>query len=65
MGSCAANALVGALEFLELKDKVPFLDFSRLFIYYNARAIEGSVDSDSGVMIRDAVKSLKKQGVCS
>ena len=34
LGSCTANALAGAIEFLELKDKVPFMDFSRLFIYY-------------------------------
>ncbi len=26
LGSCTANALVGALEFLELKDGVPFVD---------------------------------------
>jgi C1A family cysteine protease len=65
LGSCSANALAGALEFLERKEKVSFVDFSRLFIYYNARAIEGTVNQDSGVMIRDAVKSLNKQGVCS
>jgi C1A family cysteine protease len=65
LGSCGPNALAGALEFLELKDKVPFLDFSRLFIYYNTRVLEGTVDQDSGVMIRDAVKCVSKQGVCS
>jgi C1A family cysteine protease len=32
LGSCTANALAGALEFLERKDKVSFEDFSRLFI---------------------------------
>ena len=37
LGSCTANALAGAIEFLERKDKVPFQDFSRLFIYYNER----------------------------
>jgi C1A family cysteine protease len=50
---------------LEKKDKVSFVDMSRLFIYYNERVIEHSVDSDSGAMIRDGIKSLKKQGVCS
>jgi len=39
LGSCTANALAGALEFLEIKDKVYFKDFSRLFIYYNERAM--------------------------
>lgn len=65
LGSCTANGLVGALEFLEKKDKVHFVDLSRLFIYYNERAIEHSVKSDSGAMIRDGIKTLKRQGVCS
>ena len=64
LGSCTANALAGALEFLESKDKVLFEDFSRLFIYYNERAIEHTIQSDSGAMIRDGIKTLAKQGVC-
>jgi C1A family cysteine protease len=65
LGSCTANAIAGALEFLEKMNKVAFQDFSRLFIYYNERVIESSVKTDSGAMIRDGIKSLKKQGVCS
>jgi C1A family cysteine protease len=65
LGSCTGNALAGAVEFLEKKDKVPFVDVSRLFIYYNERAIEGTIKSDSGAMIRDGIKTLAKQGVCS
>jgi C1A family cysteine protease len=64
LGSCTANALVGALEFLEIKDGEQFVDLSRLFVYYNERAIEGTIDQDSGAFIRDGVKSLAKQGVC-
>lgn len=65
LGSCTGNALAGAIEFLEKKDAVKFVDASRLFIYYNERAMEGTVKSDAGAMIRDGIKSLKKQGVCS
>jgi C1A family cysteine protease len=65
LGSCTANALAGALEFLERKNKVPFKDFSRLFIYYNERVLEHTINSDSGAMIRDGIKTLAKQGVCS
>lgn len=65
LGSCTANALAGALEFLEIRDKVHFADLSRLFIYYNERAIEHSVRSDSGAMLRDGIKTLAKQGVCT
>jgi C1A family cysteine protease len=53
LGSCTANALAGALEFLERKDNVAFEDFSRLFIYYNERAIEHTIQSDSGAMRRN------------
>jgi C1A family cysteine protease len=65
LGSCTANALAGALEFLERKDEVAFEDVSRLFIYYNERAIEHTIASDSGAMIRDGIKTLAKQGVCA
>lgn len=65
LGSCTGNALVGAVEFLEKKDKAPFADLSRLFIYYNERLIEHTVKSDSGAQIRDGIKTLAKQGVCT
>jgi C1A family cysteine protease len=65
LGSCTGNALAGAVEFLEKKDKVPFTDVSRLFIYYNERVIEHSVHEDAGAMIRDGIKTLVKRGVCA
>ena len=64
LGSCTANALVGALEILEIKKWKKYLDLSRLFVYYNERVIEDSVDQDSGAMIRDGIKSLATLGVC-
>jgi len=65
IGSCTAQALVGALEFLEIKENVHFKDLSRLFLYYCERVIEKTVGYDSGAQIRDGIKSLKKQGICS
>lgn len=65
LGSCTANALVGALEFLERKDGVPVVNLSRLFVYYNERVIEHTVSSDSGAQLRDGIKTLAKQGVCT
>ena len=66
LGSCTANALAGALGFLEMKDGLVFAPFSRLYIYYNERVMEGTASSDSGAMIRDGIKSLslKHQGAC-
>ncbi len=65
LGSCTANALAGALEFLMDRDNKPYADMSRLFIYYNERVIEHSVKQDSGAMLRDGIKTLAKQGVCT
>ena len=65
LGSCTANALVGNLEFLEKKAGKPVADLSRLFVYYNERDMEGTVNDDAGAMIRDGVKSLVNLGVCA
>ncbi|MDR3674080.1 MAG: C1 family peptidase [Acidobacteriota bacterium] len=65
LSSCTGNALAGVLEILEVKDKAPFQNLSRLFIYYNERVIEHSVKSDGGAAIRDGIKTLVKQGVCT
>lgn len=65
LGSCTGNALAGAVGFLEDKDGIPFTPVSRLFIYYNERAIEHTVSQDAGAMIRDGIKTLVKQGVCT
>ena len=65
LGSCTANALVGSLEFLEAKAGKKVTDLSRLFIYYNERALEGTVKSDAGAMIRDGVKTLGQSRACA
>lgn len=65
LGSCTANALVGCLEFLEITSGIPFEDLSRLFVYYGERALEGTIPDDSGAFIRDGIKILHQNGVCS
>jgi len=64
LGSCTANALGGAFEFGQKKQKKKDFMPSRLFIYYNERVLNNSVNSDSGAFIRDGIKTLNKQGVC-
>jgi C1A family cysteine protease len=64
LGSCTANAWVGLLEFLEFKCQVAFSDLSRLFVYYNERVIEGTINEDSGAYLRDGAKALAQYGVC-
>jgi C1A family cysteine protease len=65
LGSCTANAIAAAFEFDLLKQQLTDFMPSRLFIYYNERVKEGTVDVDSGAMIRDGIKSVNKQGVCT
>jgi C1A family cysteine protease len=65
IGSCTANAIAAAIQFDRAKTgKKPDFTPSRLFIYYNERAMEHSVPLDAGAMIRDGIKSVAKQGVC-
>jgi C1A family cysteine protease len=65
LGSCTANALAGAVEYLEIKQGNDFIDASRLFIYYNERMLEGTICADAGAELRDGIKTLAQFGVCS
>jgi C1A family cysteine protease len=64
LGSCTANAIGAAFEFELLKQQLTDFMPARLFIYYNERAMEGTIASDSGAQIRDGIKSVAQQGVC-
>ena len=65
LGSCTANAIGAAIHYERRKQKLtPDFAPSRLFIYYNERAMEGTINSDSGAQIRDGIKSVSKQGDC-
>lgn len=65
LGSCTSNAIAYAYAFDEIKqsNKEVFLP-SRLFIYYNERLMEGTVNEDAGANIRDGIKSINNYGVC-
>jgi C1A family cysteine protease len=65
LGSCTANAIGAAFEFGLLKQELTEFMPSRLFIYYNERVVLGTVETDSGAMIRDGIKSVARQGVCT
>jgi C1A family cysteine protease len=65
LGSCTANAIGAAVEFNQRKQRLPQpFTPSRLFIYYNERALEGTLPADSGAMLRDGIKSVASQGTC-
>jgi len=63
-GSCTANAISAILAYVYAMEKLKVFIPSRLFIYYNEREMEGTVNSDDGAQIRDGIKSVAKQGVC-
>src|SRR5471030_3320969 len=66
LGSCTANAIAGAIQFEQLKqNNENAFTPSRLFIYYNERSMEHTINSDSGAQIRDGIKSVNKLGVCN
>lgn len=61
LGSCTGNAIAGIIEYLDRKNNKQ-LDVSRLFIYYQERLIEGTVNYDSGAYIRDGIKAVNQYG---
>ncbi len=65
LNSCTANAIAAAIEFEQIKQGrgERFLP-SRLFIYYNERAAEHTIGTDSGAGIRSGIKTVAKRGVC-
>jgi C1A family cysteine protease len=64
LGSCTANAIGRAMDIVRLlQGNEPILP-SRLFIYFNERAVEGSILSDAGACIRDGIKLVARLGAC-
>jgi C1A family cysteine protease len=62
LGSCTANASGAALQFDQMKQgRLNFIP-SRLFIYYEERVLEGTVNVDSGGYLRDAAKVCATKG---
>ncbi len=62
LGSCTANGIGAAIEFDQMKLNQKTFVPSRLFIYYNERAIEGTIASDAGAQVRDGIKAVAKLG---
>ncbi len=65
LSSCTANAVAGAYEYLVKKSTDLEYDVSRLFIYYNGRAVKNAANKDQGCVISNALNSLKEFGACS
>ena len=61
LGSCTGHAIASAIELINRKRNKTF-DVSRLFIYYQERLIEGTVNYDAGAYIRDGFKAVNQYG---
>jgi len=69
IGSCAGFASCASAEYLRNKDtiksksKESLFDLSELFVYYNARKLQGWENQDSGSYLRDICKTLMDDGI--
>lgn len=64
VGSCTGNSCAGALAYARNMQGLPSFTPSRLQLYYDARALEGTTGSDSGAQIRDVIKGAAVNGAC-
>ena len=63
IGSCSAHGSGKAFVFDVAKNRGGSdYDGSRLFQYFNSRALEGNTSSDSGATVADAIKALNQDG---
>lgn len=62
LGSCTGNGIAAAIQFDQRKQGSPTFTPSRLFIYYNERVIEHTVNEDAGAQVRDGIKSVATLG---
>lgn len=62
LGSCTANAIASGLrEYWEIESG-KLIPLSRLWLYWEERFLEGTVNEDAGAYIRDGMKVLQKKG---
>ena len=67
LNSCSANAIAAALWFQQrqCEGNPRYPSPSRLFIYFNERAMEGMLAHNGPVSLRSGYKSVVRDGVCS
>jgi C1A family cysteine protease len=66
LNSCTANSISAALFFDMNKQEVPdVFTPSRLFIYYNERDLEGKIDNNAPVSMKDCIKTISENGYCA
>ena len=64
LGSCTANGIAAIIQDDIIRQHQASLMPSRLFIYFNERKLEGTINQDAGANIRDGIKTINTLGVC-
>jgi C1A family cysteine protease len=66
LGSCALNATSNILRHLLKVEKLPEIQPSRLYLYYNTRVLIAgdSAKEDTGCILRDVCKAVQKYHAC-
>ncbi len=65
LNSCVGNAIGRAWQVALRRIQKPAPMPARLFVYYQARVIENSTESDSGAVIGDGLTALSLTGCCA
>jgi C1A family cysteine protease len=64
LGSCTGFSIKAARELMLIRDgKMAFAPLSPLFLYYNERKREGTIDEDAGAMIDTGMELIKDIGI--
>lgn len=63
-GSCTAHAGTSAAELLKRETERIYQEKSRFFLWWNGRSFRNVQTKDTGIMIREMVKAMKKWGLC-
>jgi len=67
LGSCVAQSVSACMQIVSrVQGQLAWAQVipSRLFVYYNARKLDGSIKYDAGSYLRSGIKSVVKWGVC-
>jgi C1A family cysteine protease len=64
LGSCTGEAITSAVELI-LKRENRLTELSRLFVYYQERLLEGTVQTDSGAYLRTGIKATATYGAAA
>lgn len=65
LGSCTGHGVGRVLDYAHRLNRGKFYNPSPLFIYYNERVMEGTINEDSGAMIADGILSVNRLGAAS